>query len=277
MLTRPIPATQEPLPVIGLGTWQTFDVPNAAAQTGLLETLHTLHASGARVIDSSPMYGRAEQAVGELTEALRPELPAAAPFFVATKVWTQGRQAGIAQMEESMRRLRRPVLDLLQIHNLLDYQTHLPTLREWQAAGRVRYLGITHYVDGMHAELERVLRAEPVEFVQFNYSILDRHAEQRLLPAAADLGVATLINRPLTEHNLLARAAGKPLPPWAADWGIGSWPQFFLKFILGHPAVTCVIPATRNPAHLADNLQAAHGPLPDAATRDKMAALVRAW
>lgn len=271
MLTRLIPSSQEGLPVVGLGTWQTFDVRGAATYPQLRQTLETLRAAGGSVIDSSPMYGQAEAVVGELTA----ELPTQHEFFYATKVWTQGREAGIRQMEDSLRKMRRTTLDLLQIHNLVDWKTHLQTLREWQAAGRVRYLGITHYTDGMHPELERVLRQEKLDFVQFNYSILSRHAEQRLLPAAADVGVATLINRPFTEGSLLARLRGKALPPWATELGIGSWPQFLLKFILSHPAVTGVIPGTRNPAHLADNLQAAMEPLPDEATREKMAAYVR--
>ncbi|TGE27941.1 aldo/keto reductase [Hymenobacter metallicola] len=271
MLTRLIPASQEQLPVVGLGTWQTFDVRSPSQHPPLLQTLETLHQAGASVIDSSPMYGRAEEVVGELTKPL----PAQDELFYATKVWTRGREAGIRQLQDSMRKLRRPRLDLLQIHNLLDWQTHLPTLRDWQAAGKVRYLGITHYTDSMHAELERVLRQEPFDFVQFNYSILDRHAEQRLLPAAAELGVATLINRPFTEGNLLARVRGQRLPPWATEVGISSWPEYLLKFILSHPAVTCVIPGTSNPAHLADNLTAGTGLLPDAALREKMAAYVR--
>jgi aryl-alcohol dehydrogenase-like predicted oxidoreductase len=272
MLTRLIPSSQQPLPVLGLGTWQTFDVTGTGPHPQLRQTLETLHAGGGRVIDSSPMYGRAEQVVGELTAGL----PVRDEFFYATKVWTQGRTAGIRQMEDSLRKMGRQHLDLIQIHNLVDWQTHLTTLREWQAAGKVRYLGITHYTDSMHAELERVLRLEPLDFVQFNYSILDRHAEQRLLPAAAEQGVATLINRPFTEGNLLAKVQGKALPAWAAELGITSWPQFLLTFILSHPAVTCVIPGTSSPSHLADNLRAGQGPLPDAATREKMAAYVRA-
>jgi diketogulonate reductase-like aldo/keto reductase len=271
MLTRLIPSTQQPLPVIGLGTWQTFDTASQAAYPQLAQTLDTLHAAGATVIDSSPMYGRSEEVIGDLTA----ESAARDAFFYATKVWTKGRQAGIQQMEDSLRKLRRTSLDLMQIHNLVDWQTHLTTLREWKAAGRIKYLGITHYTDSMHAELEQVLSKEPVDFVQFNYSILDRHAEQRLLPAAAAHGVATLINRPFTEGNLLSRVKGKPLPAWAKDLGISSWAQFLLKFIISHPAVTCVIPGTRDPQHLADNLKAGEGPLPDEATREKMAAFVR--
>lgn len=271
MLTRPIPSSQEPLPVIGLGTWQTFDVRGTTSHPQLRQTLEALRAAGGSVIDSSPMYGRAEEVVGELTSAL----PTQHEFFYATKVWTQGRAAGIQQMEDSLRKMHRTSIDLLQIHNLVDWKTHLATLRDWQAAGRVRYLGITHYTDAMHPELERVLRQEKLDFVQFNYSILDRHAEQRLLPAAAELGVATLINRPFTEGSLLSRLRGKALPLWAAEHSISSWPQFLLKFILSHPAVTCVIPGTSNPAHLQDNLRAAEGSLPDATTREKMAAYVR--
>ncbi|GGF24618.1 aldo/keto reductase [Hymenobacter cavernae] len=271
MLTSLIPSTQQPLPVIGLGTWQTFDTSSKAAYPQLLQTLDTLHAAGGTVIDSSPMYGRSEEVIGDLTA----QLEAREAFFYATKVWTQGRQAGIQQMEASLRKLQRPSIDLIQVHNLVDWKTHLATLREWKAAGKVKYLGITHYLDSAHAELERVLTTEPIDFVQFNYSILDRHAEQRLLPAAAAHGVATLINRPFTEGNLLSRVKGKPLPDWAKELGISSWPQFLLKFILSHPAVTCVIPGTRDPQHLADNLKAGEGELPDEATREKMAAFVR--
>jgi len=271
MLTRLIPSTQQPLPVIGLGTWQTFDTRSKSAYPQLQQTLDTLHTAGGTVIDSSPMYGHSEEVIGNLTaqSAVREK------FFYATKVWTQGRQAGIQQMEDSLRKMQRPTIDLMQIHNLMDWKTHLPTLRKWQAAGKVKYLGITHYTDNMHAELERVLTAEPIDFVQFNYSILDRHAEERLLPAAAARGVATLINRPFTKGNLLGRVHGKPLPEWAQELGISSWPQFLLKFILSHPAVTCIIPGTRSPEHLADNLQAGKGELPDQATREKMAAFVR--
>lgn len=271
MLTRLIPSSQQPLPVIGLGTWQTFDVRNRADYPQRLAVLQALHAAGGTLIDSSPMYGRAEEVVGDVAA----QLPAPDELFYATKVWTQGREDGIQQMEASRQKMRRPVLDLIQIHNLVDWKTHLPTLRDWQAAGKVRYLGITHYTDAMHGELERVLRAEPLDFVQFNYSILDRHAEKRLLPAAADLGVATLINRPFAEGSLLARLRSKALPEWAAELGIGSWPQFLLSFILSHPAVTCVIPGTSSPAHLLDNLRAAESRLPDEATREKMAAFVR--
>ncbi|QJX45540.1 aldo/keto reductase [Hymenobacter taeanensis] len=271
MLTRLIPSSQQPLPAIGLGTWQTFDAQSKTAYPPLQQTLEVLHAGGGSVIDSSPMYGRAEEVVGDLTA----DLDSRNSFFYATKVWTQGREAGIRQMENSLRKLRRTSLDLMQIHNLVDWQVHLQTLREWQAVGKIRYIGITHYTDGMHEQLERVFSQERVDFVQFNYSILDRHAEKRLLPAAADRGVATLINRPFGEGSLLARVHRHTLPAWATELGITSWAQFLLKFLLSHPAVTCVIPGTSNPKHLQDNLRATEGPMPDAATREKMAAYVR--
>lgn len=271
MLTRLIPSSQQPLPVVGLGTWQTFDVADKTAPPTLVKTLETLHAAGGTVIDSSPMYGRAETVVGLTAQAVTPDA-----FFYATKVWTQGREAGIQQMEDSMRKLRRPSIDLMQIHNLVDWKTHLRTLRAWQDVGKIRYIGITHYTDAKHDELSRILTTEPIDFVQFNYSILDRNAEKRLLPVAAERGVATLINRPFTEGNLLARVRGKALPEWATEAGITSWAEFLLKFLVAHPAVTCVIPGTRNSAHLADNLRAGEGELPDDAMREKMAAFVQA-
>ena len=271
MLHRLIPSSGESLPVIGLGTWQTFDVPRDSKTDGPAQVLEELASRGGRLIDSSPMYGRSEETVGRLTEASGD----ADRFFYATKVWTTGRQEGIAQMEESFRRFRRPVIDLMQIHNLLDWETHLETILEWKAAGRIRYIGITHYLDDSHEELERIISTVPLDFVQFNYSIFSRHAEQRLLPAAAANGVATLINRPLGEGNAFKEVAGRALHDWAGELGIQSWSQFFLKFTLSHPAVTCVIPATANPGHMADNAQAASGPIPDEATRERMATLAR--
>jgi diketogulonate reductase-like aldo/keto reductase len=216
------------------------------------------------------MYGAAESVVGDLAA----DLGVTGAFFLATKVWTSGRDAGIAQMEESLRRLRVRRLDLMQVHNLLDWRTHLRTLREWKDAGRVRYLGVTHYTSSAYDELERVLRAEPVDFVQVNYSLGERQAERRLLPLARDRGVAVIVNRPFSEGGLFRRVRGQPLPAWAAGFDCGSWAQFFLKWILAHPAVTCVIPGTSRPEHLVDNLGAGTGRLPEAATRDRMAALV---
>lgn len=267
ILARPIPSGSETIPVIGVGTWRVFDVgTGAAGRAPLREVLKTFVALGGRMIDSSPMYGAAEAVAGDLAA----ELGVVDKLFVATKVWTSGREAGIAQMERSMKLLRKPTLDLMQIHNLLDWKTHLKTLREWKQAGRVRYLGITHYTAGAYDELERVLRAEPVDFVQVNYSLAEREAEKRILPLARDRGVAVIVNRPFAEGDLFSRVRGRAVPPWAKDLGCESWAQLFLKWILGHPAVTCVIPGTSKAQHLADNVKAGHGPMPDAAMRDRI-------
>jgi diketogulonate reductase-like aldo/keto reductase len=267
ILNRPIPATGELMPVIGLGTWQTFDVAPGIKDEGLSQVLDVLATGGGRLIDSSPMYGRSEETVGRLTKRGGDS----DRFFYATKVWTTGRQEGVEQMEESFRRFGRPVIDLMQIHNLVDWQTHLETLQAWKEAGRIRYIGITHYTDDHHAELERIISTHPIDFVQFNYSIFNRHAERRLLDAAAARGVATVINRPLGVGDAFRRVSGKALPGWAADYGIGSWSQYFLKYLISHPAVTCVIPATGDPAHMADNAAAGFGPLPDEMARARMA------
>ena len=268
LLTRPIPSTGEPLPAVGLGTWQSFDVAgDPAAVEEARETLRALAAAGGRVLDSSPMYGSAEAVAGQLVH----ELGLRERVFVATKVWTEGRNAGRAQMDASMKKLRVERLDLMQVHNLVDAGTHLQTLREWKAAGRVRYVGVTHYHAGAHAALETVVRSGEVQFVQVNYSLDEPEAERRLLPAAAASGVAVVVNRPFAEGSMFRRVKGKPLPPLAGELGCASWAQYFLKWILGHPAVTCAIPGTRNPRHLADNLAAARGPIPDAAARKRMA------
>jgi diketogulonate reductase-like aldo/keto reductase len=216
------------------------------------------------------MYGRAESVVGDLAAALALR----DTLFVATKVWTTGREAGIAQMEESLRRLRTPRLDLMQVHNLVDWRTHLRTLAEWKRAGRVRHLGVTHYTASAYAELEQVLNTEPLDFVQLNYSVVEREAERRLLPLAADRGVAVLVNRPFAEGAVFRRIRGQTVPAWAAEAGCRSWAQLFLKWIVAHPAVTCVIPATSRPEHLEDNMEAGAGPLPDTALRARIAGLV---
>jgi aryl-alcohol dehydrogenase-like predicted oxidoreductase len=269
MQTRPIPKTGEAVPVIGLGTWQTFDVGEGEAERApLRQVLKDFLASGARVIDSSPMYGRSEQVVGDLLKAFQP----ADKPFLATKVWTSGKKDGEQQMTTSLRRMGTERMDLMQIHNLLDWKTHLPTLREWKAAGRIRYLGVTHYQLSAFDELERLIKTESLDFVQLPYSLAVREAEKRLLPAAAEHGTAVLVMRPFEAGSLMRQVKGKPLPPWAADFDCASWAVFFLKFILGHPAVTCPIPATRNPRHLADNLQAGFGRLPTEAQRRKMIA-----
>jgi aryl-alcohol dehydrogenase-like predicted oxidoreductase len=268
MRTRKVPRSGEEVPVVGLGTWQTFDVgPSEEELAPRLEVLRTFFGAGGSVIDSSPMYGRAEEVTGELVGRLSPPPRP----FLATKVWTRGRDAGEAQIRESFRRLRADVVDLLQVHNLLDWETHLPTLRELKSRGRIRYLGITHYSLGAFAELERLLRTEKLDFVQLPYSLATREAEKRLLPAAAETGTAVLVMRPFEEGELFRAVRGKSLPSWAKDIGAAAWSQVFLKFILGHPAVTAVLPATANPRHLAENVQAGMGPLPDEALRSRMA------
>lgn len=267
MTTRAIPRTGERLPVVGVGTWQTFDVgAKARERTELLEVLRSLAERGGSVIDSSPMYGEAERVVGDLTAELRSR----DSFFFATKVWTRGRDAGIRQMEQSFRLMQATRIDLMQVHNLLDLETHLATMREWQSAGRIRYIGITHYHSGAYRDLERLIATKQFDFVQFNLSMAEREAEERLLPACAASGVAVIVNRPFAEASLFRRVKGKPLPPWAAEIDCTSWAQFFLKWILGHPEVTCVIPGTRRVEHLKDNVQAGSGRLPDSALRRRM-------
>src|SRR5690349_7840960 len=269
ILQRPIPKTGETIPAVGLGTWQGFDVAGDSAATGQArEALKTLVELGGRVIDSSPMYGSAESVSGQLAD----ELGVKSRLFVATKVWTRGKQAGIRQMEDSMRKLRVERLDLMQVHNLVDAPTHLATLREWKKAGRVRYLGVTHYHAGAHGDLERIIKPGDIDFVQVNYSLAEPEAERRLLSVAAESRTAVIVNRPFAEGAMFRRVRDKPLPDWSGEIGCASWAQFFLKWILGHPAVTCAIPATRNPKHAADNLGAALGPLPDEALRRRMAA-----
>ncbi|HZO43115.1 MAG TPA: aldo/keto reductase [Methylomirabilota bacterium] len=272
-ISRPIPSSGEAIPIVGLGTWRVFDVGDSPAERApLKEVLKSLVDLGGRVVDSSPMYGAAESVVGDLAG----ELAITDKLFLATKVWTSGRDAGVAQMERSLQRLRASRLDLIQIHNLLDWRTHLRTLREWKAAGRIRYLGVTHYTASAYDELERVLRAETLDFVQVNYSLGERDADRRILPLARDRGVAVLANRPFAEGGLFQRVRAQPVPAWAAEFDCETWAQFFLKWILAHPAVTCAIPGTSRPQHMLDNLKSAVGKLPDPATRDRMAAHIRA-
>jgi diketogulonate reductase-like aldo/keto reductase len=264
---RPIPSSGEEIPVVGLGTWSTFDVGSAASERGPLEeVLGRFALRGGRVVDSSPMYGRSEAVVGEI--AVKQGL--AGKLFLATKVWTRGRRAGVEQMETSERLLGTKRLDLLQVHNLLDVEMHLATLRAWKEAGRVRYIGITHYTASAYPEVERVLRREKLDFLQVNYSLAEREAEKRILPLAREKGVAVLVNRPFGGGEALRRALGKPLPAWAAEFDCRSWAQFFLKWILADPAVTCAIPATSKRAHLDDDLDAALGRLPDEKVRRRM-------
>jgi diketogulonate reductase-like aldo/keto reductase len=266
MIQRIIPCSGQPLPVIGLGTWQTFDVTDDKSYPVLETILKQLHASGGRMIDSSPMYGKAEEVIGNICS----HLPVADDFFYATKVWTTGEKEGMHQIEASFRKMKRNTIDLFQIHNITDWKTHLPYLRHLKEKGHIRYIGITHYTDASHAALEQIIIAEKLDFVQFNYSINARHAELRLLDVAANHGVATLINRPFAEGKLFAAVKGKALPEWAIASGMGSWAEYFLKYIISHPAVTCVIPATANPAHASDIMSAGSGLLPNEKMRKKM-------
>ncbi|MGF6381469.1 aryl-alcohol dehydrogenase-like predicted oxidoreductase [Paraburkholderia atlantica] len=271
MNRRAIPSTGEALPVIGCGTWRTFDVgDDDAARAQLADVLRILFEAGGSVIDSSPMYGSSEAVAG----ALLTQLDAHRKAFVATKVWTEGREAGIAQMEESLRRFQQPHVDLMQIHNLLDWRTQLATLRDWKARGRIRYLGITHYTSSAFDQVAAVMRSEKPDFVQINYAADDRAAEQRILPLAAELGIGVVINQPFGGGGLLARVMKTPLPAWAAEIGCTSWAQVLLKFVLAQPAVTVVIPGTGRPQYMADNVRAGSGPLPDAAMRARIIAAV---
>lgn len=271
MLMRPIPSSGENLPVIGLGTWQKFDVHlTPAMRKPLEEVLSVFVKLGGRLIDSSPMYGRAEEVIGELTSALgiRDKL------FLATKVWTRGKESGIKSIERSMALLRTKRIDLMQVHNLLDVQTHLATLRQWKEQSRIRYLGVTHYNSSAFPEIEKVLKSEKLDFLQINYSLMERQAEQRVLPLAQERGVAVIVNRPFGAGDLFDKVRSKPLPDWAAGFDCTSWAQFFLKWIIANQAVICVIPATGNPQHLDENMQAGFGRLPDVNTRRRMVDLV---
>jgi aryl-alcohol dehydrogenase-like predicted oxidoreductase len=259
MHTRPIPSSGAALPVIGCGTWIGFDVgPRPAELPQRAAVLDALFAAGGRVIDSSPMYGSAEQVVGQLLQ----DGGSRGKAFVATKVWTSGKRAGIESMERSMQLLRTDHIDLLQVHNLVDWKTQLATLRGWKDHGRISYVGVTHYTEAAHHELEQVLQSTPLDFVQFNYSVASRNAEKRLLPLAAERGVAVLVNLPFGGGGQLRALRATPLPAWAAEIGCASWNQLLLKFVLSQPAVTCVIPGTSNPQHMEDNAAAGSGVIP---------------
>lgn len=268
MATRPIPSTGEPLPVVGIGTWQTFDVGTSKAERApLTEVLRLFFDAGGKVVDSSPMYGRAEEVSGDLIAALAARDRA----FLATKVWTEGREAGIAQMRSSMRLMRAgPTIDLIQVHNLVDWRTHLATLRAWKDAGTVRYVGVTHYLESAFDDLARIMRDETIDFVQLPYSVGVRSAEDRLLPLAAERGIAVIVNRPFEGGGLFRSTRRHALPDVAAELGCTSWAQLFLKFILSHSAVTCVIPGTGKVEHLVDNVAAGRGRLPDSAQRQRL-------
>jgi len=268
MLTRPIPSTGEAMPVIGLGTWRAFDVgTDPTKRRPLREVLQLLLDAGGRMIDSSPMYGQAEAVAGDLLA----ELDARPRAFVATKVWTTGHERGIEQMRRSAQLLRTEVIDLVQIHNLVDWRTHLATLRRMKEEGKVRYIGITHYTTGALPELARMLVLEPgVDFVQLGYSLATRAPETELLPTAAERGVAVIVNQPLERGDLFRHVRRRALPNWAREFDCASWAQLFLKYILAEPAVTCVIPATGNPDHMRDDLGAGSSRLPDARQRQQI-------
>ncbi len=267
VMRRAVPASGELIPILGMGTWLTFDVANYPTLIAKrAQVLQAFFAAGGGLIDSSPMYGSSEKAVGACLKLLDDH----AELFTATKVWTPTRWLGVQQMETSMKLWGVPRFDLLQIHNMLDWQTHIETLKAWKTQGRVRYIGITTSHGRRHAELEAALQKAPFDFVQLTYNVLDREAESRLLPLARDLGVAVIVNRPFRRGGLFEQVQGKPLPEWAAEIGCSAWSQFFLKFILSHPGVTCAIPATTRVDHMRENLQAAMGELPDPSTRQRM-------
>jgi diketogulonate reductase-like aldo/keto reductase len=265
MLTRSIPSSGEKLPVIGLGTWRAFDV-NPAQSGSLAEVLSTFVKLRGRVIDSSPMYGRAEQVIGDLVTKLKLR----DSLFLATKVWTRGQQAGIDSMERSRARLQTKRIDLMQVHNLVDVETQLQTMRAWKAQGTFRYLGVTHYKASAFTELAKILAREKLDFAQLNYSIMEREAEEKIFPLTQERRIAVIVNRPFGGGDLFHRVRGKALPDFAAEFDCNSWAQFFLKWILAHPAVTCAIPATSNVQHLEDNMRAGVGKLPDPKMRQRM-------
>jgi len=271
LLQRSIPSSGEKIPVIGLGTSGPFEVGTAAEQRAPLgAVLEAFFAGGGTFIDTSPMYSTAEAVLGDLLTATMQERA-----FVATKVWTRGEQEGVRQMTRSRELLRHRKIDLMQVHNLLDFEVHLRTLRRWKAEGRIRYIGITHYTVASHETLADIIRREPLDFVQFNYSATTTAAENMLLPLCADRGVATIVNRAFDDGKIFAQLRGKPLPSWAADIGCSSWAQVLLKYVISHPAVTCVIPATGKLANMQDNLAAGRGVMPDAELRRTIAATVQ--
>ncbi len=270
MITRAIPSSGEKLPVIGMGTWQSFDV--APGKTGPVEeVLRTFVELGGKLLDSSPMYGRSEEVAGNLIK----RLGLREKVFVATKVWIEGKEKGIEQMQASMKKLKASPIDLMQVHNLKDVAVHLDTLRGWKKDGLARYLGVTHYLASEHAAVEKLMAAEALDFVQINYSAAEREAEKSLLPLAKDRGVAVIANRPFAGGDAFKRLAPTPLPDWAKDIQCTSWAQLLLKFVVSHPAVTCTIPATTKVQHLQDNMKAGVGTLPDQALRQKIAELIR--
>jgi len=270
--TRAIPAGGERLPVIGMGSWMTFDVgDDESLRAKRVAVLQAFFDHGGALVDSSPMYGSSEAVIGECLQPIKNKKR----LFAATKVWTPGRWFGVKQMEASQRLWGVPRFDLMQIHNMLDWETHLETLKAWKADGRIRYIGITTSHGRRHEAMERALTREKFDFVQFTYNLIDREVEQRLLPLAAERGIAVIINRPFQRGGLFDRVRGKALPAWAGEFDCANWAQFFLKFIVSHPAVTCAIPATTRVDHMIENMGAVAGHLPDAQQRQRMIAHVQ--
>ena len=273
MILRKIPRSGEALPAVGIGSYLTFDVSDTSDLEHVREVMRLFTDLGGRLVDSSPMYGLAESVIGDVTA----DLGINQELFFATKVWTSGRDSGIQQAQQSMSRMRTKKLDLLQVHNLLDVDTHLKWLHEWKQAGKIRYVGVTHYDAGAFLALEKYVTSKQVDFVQLNYSMAEREAEDRMLPAAAASGTAVIVNRPFAQASLFDRVKGRPLPEWTSEFDASSWAQFFLKYILANPAVTCVIPATRSPKHLEDNMGAGMGKVPDQKTRQRMLSLLNTF
>jgi diketogulonate reductase-like aldo/keto reductase len=266
-ITKAIPSTGERLPVIGMGSWITFDVGNNSYERAArAKVLRAFFDNGGALIDSSPMYGSAEEVIGEGLKTIKNK----EKLFAATKVWILGKRSGIRQMETSQQLWGVKRFDLMQIHNMLDWETHWETLREWKVEGSVRYVGITTSHGRRHEDLAKAMAKTPFDFVQFTYNLEDREVEQRLLPLAQERGMAVLINRPFDGGSLFRWVRGKPLPPWAAEFDCTNWAQYFLKFIVSHPAVTCAIPATSKVDHMLENMGAGFGRLPDAAMRKRM-------
>ena len=260
IVTRPVPSSKEALPVVGLGTWQVFDVGTSPeARAPLEEVLSTFVAMGGKLVDSSPMYGRSEEVIGDIAArlGLRQKL------FVATKVWTSGKIAGIEQMEASMRKLRTDPIDLMQVHNLVDVATQLETLRDWKREGRVRYIGVTHYDAASYDAVAKIMASQSIDFIQINYSVGEREAERHILPLALERGMAVIANRPFAGGELIRSLQGRPLPDWAGEVDCTSWAQILLKFVVSHPAIGCAIPGTSKVEHLRDNMGAGYGRLPD--------------
>ena len=267
LIRRKIPSTGESLPVIGIGTARRYErVTTEAERAPLREVLRQFEEMGGKVIDTAPSYGTAEMVVGDLVA----ELKIREPLFIATKLGVRDRDAGIQQLEQSFKRLRTPTIDLIAVHNLQDTQTQLGTLRQWRQAGRIRYVGITTSSERQYPEFERTMRAEALDFIQVDYALDNRKADQRILPLAADRGMGVMINLPFGRGRLFTAVQGKSLPPWASEFDCTSWAQFFLKYIVSHPAVTCTMPGTAKVEYLVDNLGAARGRLPDAAMRRQM-------